>query len=242
MPRKPRYIELAATLRKQIAGGEYALGEQLPTEHQLCEAHTVSRYTARAALQVLEDEGLIERKPGLGTTVNSTGESSAYTQMLGGLDDLLQYAHQARLKTLSTETVTLTQTQARRLGAPRGSRWLVLHGVRVAKDKAIAATSIYVSDVIGAKPNDFKNAAKAVTEHIEACYGVGVSAIKQRIVADALSAEDASKVNAAAGQPALRTTRRYYDAAERLFVISDTRHPSDRFVYEMAYKRKVGPK
>ena len=242
MARNPRYIELASALRKKITSGKLKLGAQLPTEHQLCDRHHVSRHTARAALQVLEDEGLIERKPGLGTTVIATGETTTFSQPLGGLDDLLQYAHEARLKTISTKDVTLTPTMAQRLHAPRGSRWLVLHGVRIADGALIAATSIYVSDVIGAKAADFRNSAKAVTEHIEARYGVSVASITQTIKAEELSKADAKALDAAAGAPMLRTIRRYFDAAERLFVISDTRHPSDRFVYEMAYKRDVKPK
>ncbi len=237
MARKPRYIELAATLRKAIAGKKYKVGAQLPTEHQLCEKHDVSRHTARAALQVLEDDGLIERRPGLGTTVIATGEPSSFTQPLGGLDDLLQYAHEARLKTHRTETVTLSPAVARRLGAKRGTRWLVLHGVRIADGKPIAATSIYVSDVLGAKPSDFKNAAKAVTEHIETRYGVSVAGITQTITADAISKNDATTLGVTADRPMLRTIRRYFDAAERLFVISDTRHPAGAFKYEMTYKR-----
>ena len=237
MARKPRYIELAALLRKAIAGKKYKIGAQLPTEHQLCEQHGVSRHTARAALQVLDDDGLIERRPGLGTTVIGTGDASSFTQPLGGLDDLLQYAHEARLKTNATETITLTPALARRLGAKRGSKWLALHGVRVVNGEAIAATTIYVSDVVGAKVSDFKNAAKAITEHIEKRYGVSVAGITQTITADTMHKNDAASLGAIVDQPVLRTTRRYFDAAERLFVISDTRHPSDRFKYEMTYKR-----
>lgn len=242
MARKPRYIELAAILRKGISRRKFAVGAQLPTEHKLCAEHNVSRHTARAALQVLEDDGLIERRPGLGTTVIATDDASAFTQPLGGLEDLLQYAHEARLKTTSTEVVLLTPSRARRLSAKRGSHWLALHGVRIADGKPIAATSIYVSDVIGAKASDFRNAAKAVTEHIETRYGVSVAAISQTITADVMSTDDANALGAQAGQPMLRTIRRYFDAAERLFVISDTRHPSDRFEYEMTYKRTATSK
>lgn len=237
MARNLRYIDLAASLRKKISNGHYKVGDHLPTEHQLCEKHKLSRHTARAALQVLEDEGLIERKPGLGTTVISTGKIAAFSQPLGGLDDLLQYAHKAQLKTTSSETVKLSSSVAQRLGAKRNSSWLVLQGVRVAKGAAIAATTIYISDVFRAKAADFKNPAKAVTEHIETKYGVPVAAITQTIKAEELSEKDANALGAPVHQPILRTIRRYYDAADRLFVISDTRHPSDRFVYEMAYER-----
>ncbi len=237
MPRTPRYIALAATLRKSIVAGKYKLGAHLPTEHALCERHDVSRHTARAALQVLEDEGLIERRPGLGTSVISTGAPAAFSQPLGGLDDLLQYAHEAKLNITVTDDCRLTPSLAGLLGASRGTRWLRLRGVRRAGERAIAATTIYIAEAIGAKPGDFRDSSKAVTEHIDRKYGVSVAGITQTIRAELLNPDDAAALHAVAGQAALRTIRRYFDAADRLFVISDTRHPSDRFAYELSYKR-----
>ena len=238
MARKPRYLELAVALKKKISGGKIKIGDLLPTEYELCEKFEISRHTARAALQVLEDEGLIERKPGLGTKVISKGDATTFSQPLGGLSDLMQYAHEAQLQTNSTERVALTPASAKRLGAPRGSKWLVIHGLRMANDAPIAATTLYISDVIDAKPSHFKDASRAITEHIEKRFGVRVASITQTIKAATLSADDASSLKAKTGQPALWTIRRYFDAAERLFVLSDTRHPADRFEYEMTYKRR----
>lgn len=235
--RSPRYVEIADDLRRRIRRGRIPVGGQLPTEFELCAANGVSRHTARAALRLLEDEGLIARRPGLGTTVIAAREPGAFTQTLGGLEDLLQYAHAARLETHACAPRSLSAEEARRLGARRGSAWLVLDGLRVAGGRAIAATSIYVADAIGAKPRDFRDASLAVTEHVEAKYGVAVALIRQTIKAERIAAEDAAAIGAGADLPVLRTIRRYYDAAERLFVISDTRHPADRFVYEMSFRR-----
>jgi DNA-binding GntR family transcriptional regulator len=240
MPKTPRYIELAATLRRGIVSGRAPVGAQLPTEHELCAAHDVSRHTARAALKVLEDEGLIERRPGLGTQVISAGSPPTFAQRLGGLDDLLQYAHETRLELVGHKAVALSAVDADRLGAARGSRWLRLDGVRRAGLEPVAATTVYVAEVIGAKPTDFRRGGCAVTETIEKKYGVATALIRQRIVAESLSKEDAAHLRRPAGSPGLRTLRRYYDAAEALFVISDSRHPGEGFAYEMTYRRSKG--
>lgn len=237
MSRTPRYLDLAASLRKSITTGKYKIGAQLPTEHALCAKHDVSRHTARAALQLLEDENLIERRPGLGTRVISNGAPAEFSQPLGGLDDLLQYAHEAILHITGTEQRKLSPSLAAALGAPKATEWLVLKGVRRVNEQAIAATAIYIADAVGAKTVDFKDTSKAVTEHIEKKYGISVAGITQTIRAELLGKEDALALDAASAQPALRTIRRYYDASDRVFVISDTRHPSDRFTYEMSYKR-----
>lgn len=201
--------------------------------------HGVSRHTARAALQIIEAAGLIERRPGLGTIVVSTGGRSAFAQGLGGVDDLMQYAHEARLVTWRSGGRILTVAEAELYRARSGSSWLVLEGARVVAGRSIAATSIFVAEAVGASAADFRDPACAVTEHIERLYGIGIARIEQSIRAEALSTADASSLGVEAKSPGLRTIRRYFDDADRLFVISDSRHPADRFVYEMTFTRRA---
>src|SRR5678810_1347444 len=58
-------------LQKAILGGTFRLGTQLPTEAELCEMFGVSRTVVREALRVLEDEGLVSRRHGVGTFVRN---------------------------------------------------------------------------------------------------------------------------------------------------------------------------
>ena len=62
----PRYIRLARLLRGRIEDGTYPLGSLLPSATRLAELHTVSKATARHALEVLVKSGHarhIESKP-----------------------------------------------------------------------------------------------------------------------------------------------------------------------------------
>ena len=62
----PRYIRLAKLLRGRIEDGTYPLGSLLPSASRLAELHTVSKATARHALEVLVKSGHarhIESKP-----------------------------------------------------------------------------------------------------------------------------------------------------------------------------------
>lgn len=58
-------------LRKAITSGTYRPGTQLPTEAELCEMLGVSRTVVREALRVLEDDGLVVRRHGVGTFVRN---------------------------------------------------------------------------------------------------------------------------------------------------------------------------
>jgi DNA-binding GntR family transcriptional regulator len=56
-------------LRQAIARGTFRPGAQLPTEAELCQLLGVSRTVVREALRVLEEDGLVTRRHGVGTFV-----------------------------------------------------------------------------------------------------------------------------------------------------------------------------
>jgi DNA-binding transcriptional regulator YhcF (GntR family)/8-oxo-dGTP pyrophosphatase MutT (NUDIX family) len=65
---------IAETLRQRIAAGQYPAGSSLPGELALASEFEVSRNTARAAVQTLEHEGLVETLPGQGRRVAILGQ------------------------------------------------------------------------------------------------------------------------------------------------------------------------
>ena len=68
----PPYLRVAAELREKIANGELLPGEQVPSLDRLAETYSISRTTARRAVQVLIDEGLAVSRPRWGTFVSDT--------------------------------------------------------------------------------------------------------------------------------------------------------------------------
>jgi GntR family transcriptional regulator len=73
----PAYAQLAKILRASISQGEYPPGGRLPAETALAKAHGVSAMTARQAVSVLEEEGLVRRAQGKGTYVRKIGVSAS---------------------------------------------------------------------------------------------------------------------------------------------------------------------
>lgn len=65
----PQYRIVYETLRKHIELGEYAEGDILPSENDLCTVHSVTRPTVRKALDMLTNEGFIKKRQGLGSVV-----------------------------------------------------------------------------------------------------------------------------------------------------------------------------
>lgn len=65
----PLFAQIAQRLAAQIADGELAEGERAPSSNELAAFHRINPATAGKGLNVLIDEGLLEKRRGLGMFV-----------------------------------------------------------------------------------------------------------------------------------------------------------------------------
>ena len=70
----PRYDKVLKSMQDKIRSGEWAAGEMIPREIDLCAMYDVSRSTIRMAMSRLVDAGALTRVKGMGTYV--TGKQS----------------------------------------------------------------------------------------------------------------------------------------------------------------------
>ncbi|WP_167501509.1 GntR family transcriptional regulator [Streptomyces malaysiensis] len=66
----PPYQLVADDIRQQIRSGRLKPGEKTPSSRELEARHKIANMTARSALRVLRDEGLIYTTPGRGSYVS----------------------------------------------------------------------------------------------------------------------------------------------------------------------------
>ena len=65
----PQYQQVATTLRRRIANGEYLEGDIIPPSSELENFFSVSNITIRKALALLSNEGWVRSRRGVGTIV-----------------------------------------------------------------------------------------------------------------------------------------------------------------------------
>ncbi len=70
----PVYAKIAEALKEEIRNGHFRPGDKLPTEEELCKIYSVSRGTVRRAFQILESEGTISKRQGIGSFVKNGSE------------------------------------------------------------------------------------------------------------------------------------------------------------------------
>ncbi|MEU8454884.1 GntR family transcriptional regulator [Streptomyces griseoaurantiacus] len=74
--RRPPYQHAADELRREIKQGRVKPGEQMPSVRELQERFGIANMTARSALNVLRDEGLIYTIHGRGSFVADIGDDA----------------------------------------------------------------------------------------------------------------------------------------------------------------------
>lgn len=236
----PLYQSLAADLMAAIGKGAYPVGSLLPTEIELCERYAVSRFTVREALRWLSEAGLVTRRRGSGTQVIARYPTRRYTQPLGSISDLLQYAQTTKLKVTSIERVRASAALAAFLPCAEGEEWVRVYGLRYDDaGRPVAQTSVFLHGSLAGIEAMIAPDGPVFYDLIEKKFALKLSQLTQRIVAVALSDGQARRLDAAPGAPALRTIRRYYDTDGRLMQVSDSLHPGDRYTYEMRFDRET---
>lgn len=66
---RPIYQQIAAEIRDQIAAGALAPGNRVPSTNELSTHYSVNPTTSAKALALLVEEGLVEKRRGLGMFV-----------------------------------------------------------------------------------------------------------------------------------------------------------------------------
>ncbi len=233
---KPRYLQLADLLRADILAGKFAQPEIFPTESELCETHGVSRFTIREALRKLQIEGLIARRRGSGTVIQpAAARAGALHQPLSNVGEILQYARDTKIAFSHVGPARIPRAHAEQIGIDPEGRWYLLRGIRTraGDPHAIAVTDAYLHGEFADPASRIDVSESTIFQQIEAEYGVKVARVTQDIQAVAASADIAERLGVPRRSACLRIMRCYLDKRGRIFEISVSHHPGDRFAYAM---------
>jgi DNA-binding GntR family transcriptional regulator len=228
----PRYVQVADALARDIESGRYPVGSLLPPEPDLCSRYGVSRHTLREATRRLVDAGLISRRQGIGTRVKARTADTRYVASINALEDLFEYTRQTRLELLGETVVRPRNEISELLGSKEGQLWLAFRTLRfpLGSGDPIAHMTAYVPPEFEAIRDHLGRVGISVYRLIEEQYGLRIVEAQQRVEAIALDDEMARLLHATPGSPALRISRCYLGADDRVLSASVNVHPSERFV------------
>jgi len=229
-PGQSRYGALAAALRERIVAGEWPPATALPAETALAAQHGVALGTLRQALELLADQGLIERRHGKGTFVRGGlgGAPMLRFFRFGEGDGVVP---QSRI--LARQTLAAPAEVARRLAVGRGEKVLKLQRLR-----SIGGQPCLLEDIWLALPQFDALADSDTAEWGDLLYpmfaqkcGVTVTRATDEIGFDNLTAAQARALHLPAGHPCATVTRQAFDLAGRCVELRTTRGDAHAFHY-----------
>ena len=227
---RSRYATLAASLRTRVRAGEWPPAVALPSEQTLARDHGVALGTMRRALQVLVDEGLIERLHGRGSFVRS-GLSGASMLRFFRFGSKQGGVPQSAI--VSAKRVVPTAEVLRRLGRAPGEKTLQLLRLRSFDGEPCVLEHIWLplpefEPLAASDAGDWGDLLYPL--YAERC-GVRVHRAMDEIGFGSLSTTQARHLGLAAGHPCAVVKRTAHDIAGRCVEVRITRGDAHAFRY-----------
>jgi GntR family transcriptional regulator len=230
----PLYYQMYTLLKNRILDGSIPHGTQMPTEQQLAEAFSVSRITAKRAMDELADEELVERRRGKGTHVTHHYEpETVEAPLLGMLEKLTSMGRKTRVKVLDVGKLVPPGDIQVDLGLESGEKAHRVVRVRFSEDGT--AFAHHISWTLGIKSGfTERELEKRVRLDILRDNGIEVHRIDQYLGASAAPDFVARELGMKEGDPVLTLTRRSYTADGKVVDVLYCHYHPKRFQYRMS--------
>ncbi|MCL5958798.1 MAG: UTRA domain-containing protein [Chloroflexi bacterium] len=234
----PIYYQLKLHLREKILSGELAPGQQTPSEQQVAKDFGISKMTVRQALADLEDEGLLQRKPGVGTFV---AQRKIHRNLVGGFVTFFESAIDGRTPTsrfLSGQRVGAEGKIQAELHLRRGEPVVKLERVLLLDGEAVALSTIYV--VERKCPDLLQDVERwhSLIWLFERKYHLSPVKAEQGVDAVTADARVANLLEIDVGAPLLYTERTTYLEDGTPIELTETYLRSDKYTYHVTLHRR----
>ena len=232
-PAAPRYRAIADTLIEGILSGKYPLGTVLPGETEVAERFAISRHTARDAMRLIEEAGLITRRRRVGSTVVSNQLPLRYNQRIQSVGDVLQYGNASRLKLIESSVVTLDEAAAGLLKLKAGAPCMLLKGIRYQRhdNRPFAYSEIHFPVASAAQRERMLDLEVATLLFVRKIDTPHLSSIEQTLMAESATKKLAAILEVRPGTAMLKSMRVYVGIGGRITAAATTWHTGDLFSY-----------
>ena len=234
----PLYYQLYSLLKGLILNGTLPLGERMPTEEQLADTFSVSRITAKRAMDELAAENLVERRRGKGTHVIYQYEQRPVKAPLTGmLQEIESMARSSSATVLECSMMQPPQDIREELELETGDTALFLERVRERDGIKFAYYRSWTAGVKMPRRKSLFETTPRLSYFRE--NGMDVTHVTQTISAAAATADQARVLGVAEGSPLLSLTRRSFNTEgdrEHLRDYLQVLYNPDHFQYKMDLK------
>ena len=225
----PLYIQLAEGLIAKIESGELSPGEQLPPERELSATLGVNRMTLRRALQVLESQGLILRKHGVGTFIAEPKIDRSMAVVFRFTSGMLNQGFTPGTEMISFEEITADKILAKDLAIPHSSRVYSILRLRSINQEPVMLESYKIPVERFPGLDRFDLESQSLYEILEREYGVPINRARQSFEPITATYFEAELLNIKYGEALMLERRLSFDAQNQPVEYGKDRYRGDRF-------------
>ena len=225
----PAAAALRDRLLAEISSGRVAPGERLGAERELAARLGVSRSTLRAALDALEEAGVVHRVRGRsgGIFVSQRRVERDLSTLTGLPAYLRRQGFQSGARVLSTGTREADAETATALDLDEGELVLEVIRLRLADEQPVSLERArFPADLFPGLLD--RSLAGSIYELLEAHYGLRVGEAEERIEVVGATAPDARTLEVRPGTPLISIARTAWAAGGRPFEHSRDLFRADR--------------
>lgn len=138
--------QLREILQEKLNSGEWKAGEQIPSEHELCDEYGVSRITVREVLKDLVQSGYLKRKQGKGTFVSEPSVEVSLVSNFSLSEDLKQKGLSSEFKLIDLNIVDASPSQKNLFELNDDEKVVEIIRTRTINDEIYAWEKAYVPE------------------------------------------------------------------------------------------------
>ncbi|MFD1385996.1 GntR family transcriptional regulator [Oceanobacillus oncorhynchi subsp. oncorhynchi] len=226
-----KYIAIYEELKQQIINGEFVVGDLLPAEPELQKRYNVSRITVRNSVQLLVDEGYVQRIHGVGTIVLSKKESLQLQTLLSFSEENNGRAIESLLISFK-ENIQASPLVCSQLELPKGAMVSCHERLRLIDDVPIGFQRVYCPDFIQLSSEEL-NAPDVSLYQLFRQKGYVINKAKETIESVIADKYLADYLKVPENSPLLYVQRMTEDQQGRLIEYAEIFNRGDRYRYNV---------
>jgi len=208
---EPLWHQVERAILARISEGHWPTGSRIPAEDQLCKLLGVSRITVRHALRNLEESGTLRREHGRGTFVRSAALVAGTRNLTSFTDEMATLGMHAGSRLIARDAIPATAPMAAALEIGEGERVVRIRRLRLGDNAPIGIQTAHLRfDRAGGLLDE--EVTGSLYAHLQARYGIVPSEASEVYRVGAVSEDEASLLEVAAGSPAFVVERTTVDA------------------------------
>ena len=190
----PLHVQASNYMREKIYNREWAVDEQIPTEHELMELFGMSRGTVKRAIKALVDEGLLVQIRGRGTFVTRPNITHPSGNALLSFAESLQAQGLAyTTEVLGQEVIPADSFLSEMLAIPVNSPVFFMRRVRYVEGEPVMYIENRMNLSVAPGLDDVDYVHEALFPNVERCSGKRIGYSRTRYAAR-LAGEQRGKI------------------------------------------------